>query len=202
MSDFRSASRQPFDFTGAMYRLCDDVTNRLDEFLHIDMSRVAVTFAQARRRVLHGLQAKLTPMRFERGALTTRRHGRLWTVQRLYQGDQEMLYILTFYLPRFLEQSFREKMVTVLHELYHISPQFDGDIRRMDGRYHVHSHSQCEYDRLMETFAAKYLAMRPPESLYEFLQADFRTLNQRHGGIVGMKVPIPKLIQVSEARSA
>ena len=192
----------PFDFTAALARLCDDVTCRLDEFLHIDMSRVAVTFAQARRRVLHGLQAKLTPMRFEDGALTTRRHGRTWTVQRLYQGDREMLYILTFYLPRFLDQSFREKMVTVLHELYHISPRFDGDIRRMEGRYHVHSHSQKEYDRQMERLAERYLAMQPPEELYAFLKHKFRTLHKRHGGVMGLQVPIPKLIPIDDARSA
>ncbi len=86
------------------------------------MSQVAVAFAQTRHQALHGLQAKLTPMRFEGGALTTRRRGRTWTVQRLFHGQREMLYILTFYLPRFLDQSFREKLITVFHELYHISP--------------------------------------------------------------------------------
>jgi hypothetical protein len=202
MAASSSSDRGPFDFTAAMRRLCHDVTCRLDEFLHIDMSVVSVTFAQARRRVSHGLQAKLTPMRFEGGALTTRRHGRQWTVQRLYQGDREMLYILTFYLPRFLDQPFREKMVTVLHELYHISPRFDGDIRRMEGRYHVHSHSQCEYDRLMGTLVDRYLSTNPPEELYSFLQMPFRTLHEMHGGVVGLRVAIPKLIPVSETRSA
>lgn len=192
----------PFDFTRAVARLCDDVSSRLDEFLHIDMSRVAVTFAQARHRALHGLQAKLTPMRFEGGALTTRRRGRTWTVQRMFLGDREMLYILTFYLPRFLDQSFKEKMVTVLHELYHISPCFNGDIRRMDGRYHVHSHSQKEYDRQMESLAEQYLGLNPPEELYGFLKHEFRTLHQQHGGVMGLQVPIPKLIPVSDMRSA
>jgi predicted metallopeptidase len=192
----------PFDFTRAIGRLCDDISGRLDEFLHIDMSRVAVTFAQTRRSVSHGLQAKLTPMRFEGGALTSRRRGRTWTVQRLHLGGREMLYILTFYLPRFLDQSFQEKMVTVLHELYHISPQFDGDIRRMHGRYHVHSHSQKEYDLQMEQFADRYLAMNPPEVLHSFLNDNFSTLSRRHGGVVGLRVPIPKLIPLSDARSA
>ncbi len=193
---------RPFDFTHAMLRLCDDVTCRLDEFLHIDMSQVLVTFAQARRKVRHGLQAKLTPMRFEGGSLTTRRHGRTWTVQRLYQNDREMFYILTFYLPRFLDQSFHEKMITVLHELYHISPRFDGDIRRMEGRYHVHSHSQSEYDRHMEVLVAQYLQAEPPEDLYRFLRSDFRTLHRQHCGVVGLQVPIPKLIPVSDSQSA
>jgi hypothetical protein len=196
------ATPPPFDFTRSMTRLCADITARVEEFGHIRLDQVAVTFAQARRRVQHGLQAKLTPLRFENGELVTCRGGRRWTVQRLFQGDREMLYILTFYLPRFLDHTFREKMITIFHELYHISPRFDGDIRRMDGRYHVHSHSQKEYDRLMEAFVDRYLALAPPRPLYDFLQHNFRRLDAAHGGVVGLRVPIPKLIPVADAKSA
>lgn len=189
----------PFDFTIAMRRLCEDITQRLSEFEHVRMQHVAVTFAQARRRVSYGLQAKLTPLRFEGGELVTRRQGRLWTIQRWYAGEIEMLYILTFYLPRFLEQSFREKLITVMHELYHISPEFDGDIRRLPGHYHVHSHSQKEYDRQMESLVDQYLAARPPESLYGFLRAGFRELAARHGSVVGIRVPIPKLLPLKKS---
>jgi hypothetical protein len=182
-----------------MWLLCDDVTTRLDELLHVDMSQVAVSYAQTRTRALHGLQAKLTPMRFENGATTTHRRGKPWTCQRLMLGDREMLYILTFYLPRFLDQPFHEKMVTVLHELFHISPQFNGDIRRFGGRYHVHSHSQREYDCEMGRLASHYLAMNPPRELYEWLALDFRELHKQTGAILGQRIPIPKLIPLPSA---
>ncbi len=193
------ASASPFDFTAAMRRLCDDITQRVAEFEHVRMDQVAVTFAQARRRVSYGLQAKLTPLRFEGGELVTRRRGRMWTIQRWYAGELEMLYILTFYLPRFLEQSFHEKLITVMHELYHISPGFDGDIRRLPGHYHVHSHSQAEYDRQMDDLVNRYLAANPPETLYRFLQVSFRELTARHGSVVGIRVPIPKLLPLSKS---
>jgi hypothetical protein len=192
----------PFDFTLAVREFCEDVCNRLPVFGHVRMDEVAVTFAQARCNVAWGLQAKLTPMRFEGGTLHTRRHGRTWTVQRLYAGEREMLYILTFYLPRFQEQTFREKLITVLHELYHIGPAFDGDIRRHDGRYHVHSHSQREYDAHMGRLVDEYLATGPPPERYDFLRSRFATLSRRHGGIVGTRVAIPKLIPLDQARSA
>ncbi len=203
-SPTRGASKTPFDFTGAMRSLCIDICTRLDEFRHIDMSRVAVTFAQTRRRVNYGLQAKLTPMRFEDGKLAAlREDGRLWTVQRLYDvADREMLYILTFYLPRFFDQSFTEKMTTVFHELYHISPQFNGDIRRLEGRYHVHSHSQKEYDEQMAALAKTYLGLKPPVELYGFLRKTFRGLKRIHGEVMGLQIPIPKLLLVPESRSA
>jgi predicted metallopeptidase len=189
----------PFDFTLAMRQLCEDITQRVDDFQHVRMEQVAVTFAQARRRVSYGLQAKLTPLRFEGGELVTRRRGRTWTIQRWYAGELEMLYILTFYLPRFLEQSFREKLVTVMHELYHISPAFDGDIRRLPGHYHVHSKSQKEYDRQMDDLVDRYLKSNPPEALYRFLRTGFRELAAHHGSVVGIRVPIPKLLPLSKS---
>ncbi|MFO1091927.1 MAG: putative metallopeptidase [Planctomycetaceae bacterium] len=191
-----------FDFSSAMSRLCEDVTDRVDELLHVDMSQVAVSFAQTRRRVLHGLQAKLTPMRFEGGAVTTQRNGRLWTCQRLIHDGREMLYILTFYLPRFLDQPFVEKLTTITHELLHVSPHFDGDLRRFDGRCYMHSPRQKEFDRQAAELARKYLAGRPPVELSEFLRHDFRGLVRRHGAVVGLQVPIPKLIPLRDTRSA
>jgi len=192
----------PFDFSAAMRLFCEDITRRLEAFSHIRMEEVAVTFSQTRSRASYGLQAKLTPMRFEAGALEAYRHGRNWRVQRLFDQDLEMLYILTFYLPRFQNQTFREKMITVFHELYHISPHFEGDIRRMEGRYHVHSHSQKEYDRLMEVFVDQYLKLSPPKELYQFLRVRFKTLHARHGGVIGLQIPIPKLIPVEDSKSA
>jgi hypothetical protein len=191
-----------FNFTQAMRDLCRDVVERVPVFAHVRVDEIAITFAQARRRVPHGLQAKLTPMRFEKGLLTGWRAGRAWTLERLYDGDREMLYILTFYLPRFLDHSLREKLITVFHELYHISPAFDGDIRRMGGRYHVHSHSQCDYDLQMGKLVDGYLKSSPPRDRIEFLRLDFRGLCARFGGVVGTRIPTPKLIAIAGAKSA
>lgn len=196
------SGRSPFDFTVAMRRLCDDVVRYTPELAHVRMSEVLVTFAQARRRVLHGLQAKLTPLRFENGSLITQRGQRRWTVRRLMHGEREMLYILTFYLPRFQDQPVEEKLITVFHELFHISPRFDGDIRRMEGRYHVHSHSQKEYDREMGRLAERYLQQQPDEHVWGFLRYRFDELQARHGGVIGVKMPIPKLIPLPHERSA
>jgi predicted metallopeptidase len=198
----RMSATGPFDFSAAMSRLCSDIVARVDEFSHVRVDQMAVTFAQARRRVPHGLQAKLTPMRFENGALVTRRAGRTWTVERLFHGNREMLYILTFYLPRFLDHSYREKLITVFHELYHVSPRFNGDIRRMSGRCHVHSRSQREYDRLMEEFVDGYLSLDPPESVCAFLKKKYRALCAQHGSVVGLRVPVPKLVPLPHSKSA
>src|SRR5262245_27665114 len=195
---------RPLDFTAAMQRLCDDVAGRCEALRHIHMPRVLVSFTPCRNRSRYGLQARVTPLRFRNGALT-RRHGATeYQVQRFFVDGREMLYVLTFCLPRFLDQHFEEKLVTVFHELYHVSPAFDGDLRRHPSRYTVHSHSKDHYDRRMAELVKEYVADHQEPEVFDFLKAGYRELWDRHGGIRGVVVPRPKLLPVGRtaARSA
>ena len=187
-----------FDFSAAMTALCVDLCDRIDELSHIAMDDVLVCIAQARRRTAWGTMAKLTTLRFEHGEEVGQRNGRWYRCQGVRHGGRDMLYLVTFYLPRFQDQTPREKLITVVHELYHISPQFDGDIRRFAGRCHAHTGSQKNYDAHMAVLCDRYLATNPNRSLRAFLELDADALAARHGGIVGLKVAIPKLIPVSE----
>ena len=191
----RRSARSGFDFTYHIRCVIDDMVGRLPELAHIDMGQVAIAFCQARKNVPHGLQASLTPMRFEGGSLTTQRNNRTYSVQRLFDDSgREMLYILSFYLPRFFETDLQEKLITILHELWHISPHFDGDLRRHEGRCYIHSHSQAKYDAEMGQLADRWLALNPPEEKYHFLRYSFRQLYDLHGGMHGVKIPQPKLL--------
>ncbi len=182
------------DFTHPMRHLCEDMVARLDRLGHIDMARVAISFSQTRKATGYGMHASLTPMRFAGGQPHTIRRGREWGVQRLYGPDgREMLYILNFYLPRFLNLRFREKLTTVVHELWHIGPNFDGDVRRFEGRCFAHGSSQKKYDAMVDVLVDRWLSARPPESICEFLRGDFRDLITRYGPIIGQRVPTPKL---------
>jgi hypothetical protein len=105
-----------------------------------------------------------------------------------------MLYLLSFYLPRFLERAFDYKLATVVHELLHIGPAFDGDLRRHPGRYYAHGRSQKCFDAQAEALAARWLALEPPPGIAEFLHFDARELLRRHGRIVGQRIRTPKLI--------
>jgi hypothetical protein len=193
---------QPFDFSAAMSRLCTDVAARCETFRHVQMPRVLVTFTPSRNRSRYGLQARVTPLRFRNGSLT-RRHGPVeYQVQRFIVNGREMLYLLTFCLPRFLDQNFKEKLVTVFHELYHIGANFDGDLRRHPGRYAVHTHSKTQYDSHMAALAREYAEDHPEPELFAFLNHGYRELWDRHGGIVGTVVPRPKLLPIGFATAS
>ena len=194
----QSVKRRGFDFTFAMRLLVNDMVDRMPELDHINMSRVAVAIVQARIDSTHGIYATLTPMRFENGSRYTTRRGHKYACQSLLdEHGREMMYILSFYLPRFQNLDFSEKLVTIFHELWHISPHFDGDIRRHPGRCYAHSSSQKEYDERMGVLATQYLLKQPDPNLYAFLERDFAQLHQSAGGIYGVKIPRPKLIPVA-----
>lgn len=192
-----------FDITAALTAVCEDMSVRIRELEHVKMEQVALSYSQARRGTPHGMLAKLTPLRFEGGALTTFRGGQLMTIQRLVSAGIEQRYILSVYLPRFFDLPFHEKLNTLIHELYHISPRFDGDIRRFPGRCFAHSESHRSYDEIVQMLLDGYLRRRSPRlPLLRFLHHDFVTLRRTHVEIVGSRIPIPKLIPIRESRVA
>lgn len=189
----------PLDFCDRMRCVCEDIVDRCETFRHIRMPAVLTSFTPSRNRSRFGLQARVTPLRFRDGRLV-RRHGPVeYQVQRFLVDGVEMLYVLTFCLPRFLDQPFEEKLVTVFHELYHISPNFDGDLRRHPGRYAVHSHSKRSYDSQMAELVKDYLIHHPEPELFDFLRYGYQQLWERHGGITGVVVPRPKLLPIGWA---
>ncbi len=195
----RAKKLSGFDFTGRIRLLCHDMTQRVPELNHIDFHRVAVSFCQTRKPVPHGMFASLTPMRFAGGLSSTVRGGQNWGIQRLEDGHgREMLYILSFYLPRFLDLEFREKLTTIAHELWHISPRFNGDVRRFRGRCYAHSGSQKNFDTVAERLADDWLSLQPPADLYDFLHHGYQKLSQLHGAVYGTKIPAPKLFPIAK----
>jgi predicted metallopeptidase len=183
-----------FDFTHHIACVCADMAARLEEFRHIDMSRVAVSFRQTRKRMRGGLYASLTPLRFAGGRAESVRRGRNWRIQRVVLDGREMLYLLNFYLPRFLDLPFSEKLTTIAHELLHVGPEFDGDLRRFGGRCYAHSHSHAEFDAHATRLAARWLELKPDDELHAFLRLDFRGLHTAHGRIYGRRIAAPKLV--------
>jgi len=193
--DSRRGPPDGFDFTAHIRRVCEDMAGRLEQLRHVDMSRVAVAFSQTRRSGSQGMHASLTPLRFAGGKLFTIRRKRRWGIQRLYDPDgREMRYILTFYLPRFLDLPFEEKLGTVLHELWHIGPNFDGDVRRLGRRCFAHGASQKQYEAHVKALLDRWLSLNPPETIFGFLRWNYRELVARHGRVFGRKVPTPKLV--------
>ena len=95
-----------------------------------------------------------------------------------------------------MDLSFNDKLTTVFHELWHVSPNFDGDIRRHPGRCYAHTGSQKNYDAHVSRLVDRWLSLAPPLEVYGFLRYTYRELVARHGRVFGTKIRTPKLIPV------
>jgi hypothetical protein len=181
-----------------MHGLIADVCARCPAFAHVNPSALVVTFTPSRNRSRYGLQARVTPLRFTAGADSRTFRGREYRIQRFVLNGAELLYLVTFCLPRFLDRPFEDKLTTVFHELFHIGPAFDGDLRRLGGRYAYHSRSKCAYDDHAGNLAKEYRTTHPDPDAFAFLRFGYRDLWHAYGGVHGVVLPKPKLLPVGE----
>lgn len=181
-------SHPPFNFTDAMRPLMADIAATCEELQHIDMTRVAVTFTQARHGRSDGVQATMHPLRFEGGERRKTTRGRIYERPRVLVDGREALYVITYTLPRFLNLSLDGKLATIVHEMYHASPRFDGDLRRFAGGKPYHAGSQKRYDAVMHRIAQDYVQRTSRPGLHAFLRHTFAELVAAHGGIVGLRM--------------
>lgn len=187
--------------TAELERLIADIVRHTEEFHHIDPARLMVCISTTRGGGVHGVYAKIHPLRFEGGARTTeiRRGRRRCTceIPAIHHRGHEILYLVYFLVPRFLDKPPREKLITIFHELYHISPAFDGDIRRFPGRNFAHGSSTRRYNERMGLMVDRYLETAEKSILPDFLDTDLAALRSRHRSIVGRKHPVPRLRIIS-----
>lgn len=182
-----------FDYSYHMENLMADISRRCSAFNHIDMGRILVGVTRSRNNRKHGLQAKLMPLKSE-GGLRLMRAGKncYYEMPTVMHDGKEILYVIYFCLPRFQNLSFGAKMTTIFHELYHINPDFNGDIRRFPGRFFQHSHSEKEYDRVVRELSKEYLKDPPTDDLTHFLRLSYEQLCRENEEIGGLKVYVPE----------
>jgi hypothetical protein len=185
------------NLTAELERLITHIVGTMPEFSHIEPSRLLVCIATTRGGGIHGVYAKIHPLRFAGGVRTTRiRRGRKVVngiMPTITHRGIEILYLVYFLVPRFFNLAPREKLITIFHELYHISPACNGDIRRFPGRNYAHGSSAKRYNALMATFVDAYLAKQGTEGLPRFLQGDMEGLRAHYRVIVGRRMKAPRI---------
>ena len=183
--------------TAELERLIADLAAALPVYRHIDPARLLVCVSSTRSGGVGGTYAKIHPLRFPGGSHSgiLRRGRRRVTVEMpaVTHRGKEILYLIYFLVPRFLDLPLGEKLVTVCHELYHISPAFDGDLRRFPGRNYAHGSSRKRYNELVSGIVDEYLHERDEDVLPPIFSRDMAGLRREFTAIVGRKMPAPRL---------
>lgn len=192
------------DLSAQLKALCRHLTETLPELAHIDPEQVLFAVARSRAQGRHGLLARIAPLRFAGGAQElTRRRGpwrETYRMPTLSHGGQEIRYLITVFVPRFLRLPFAEKLATVIHELYHISEACDGDIRRFPGRNFAHGSSRAGFDQIVARLADTYPQSSPPPDLLAFLHLEESAWQGGALRLTGLRVAVPRAKIVARAR--
>lgn len=175
-----------------MALLVEDVVKTHPAFNHINSDNVLVAISHANGS-RNGVVAKLRPMRFEGGSKTKTIRGIEYIAPEVNLNKNAILYIVYFHLPRFLNHgNYKNKLATVMHELYHISPLFNGDIRRFSGKNYAHGNSRGDYDGIINRYTDEYLNSTAKPELSLFLKYKYSELKRKYGAIYGDMIRIPR----------
>jgi len=190
-----------FDFTGNMTRLVEDIIITLPVFSHISTKNILVAISPSNGSK-NGVVAKLRPMRFEGGARSKTVRGIEFIAPEININSNHILYIVYFHLPRFLNHGdHKNKVSTVMHELYHISPMFNGDVRRLAGKNYAHGNSRKSYERLIDIYTDEYIKSTKHPELSTFLKYKYSELKHKTGAIFGDMIRIPRSKPVNTNRN-
>lgn len=184
-----------------MHRLVCEIIAVLPEFRGLRPESIQISATQSKKRTRGGLIAFVLPLRYKHGSpVEVRKMGRTvyhYAMMPVFQDGREVLYIVYFLLPRFCNLSFRDKLETVIHELFHINPLCNGDLRRLPGRSYLHGNSLREYDERIRLLTDKFLQSPHSPEAYDFLRWNHWQICRRYGQMIANKIvePKPKLIK-------
>jgi hypothetical protein len=202
--DKRNGPKGMLDFNQAMTRLVAEVAANVREFHTIDPQQVLVSAAFSRKARRAGLLAYVLPLKYREGSPVDRRvRGQKvyhWAMLPTFHREtgKEVLYIVYFMLPRFYNLGLKEKLETVVHELYHISPKFNGDLRWFKGRSALHGDMKS-YDKKVKELTDEFLNSPHDAGAYEFLKGSFSQSEKKFERILARHIrePRPKLLKVA-----
>lgn len=178
------------DYTSYLRGIIADISVLCPDFIHIKSEQIIVTFCRGKSKNNDGLLAYLIPLRFDGGVTITLKHGRLYEVPVIVVDGDVKLYMIGFVYPRFLNLPLREKVNTIVHELYHISEKFDGDIRRFSGRTYAHSGRKTNFEKNVENIVDEWLSKTSID--LSTLSMNLERLKNKFGKVVGQRVARPK----------
>lgn len=186
-------AKPTISITDQVEAIIADLCARLPEFAHIDPARLLLCVTHCRTRSAGGTFAKIVPMRYPDGTPFTTVRGARYALPQIPTPSGDVLYLIYLYVPRFFEQPFERRLLTLIHELYHIAPAFDGTIRRHGAR--AHGHSRAAFNANLEPLVQRYLADAPPANLLAPLHYDLRTI-ARDCTLTGRSLAVPKAVRI------
>jgi len=182
----------PLDLTESLREAAGEVCGWVPELAHVDVSRVqfALFYTRSAQRTL--TYARCYPLHRQ-----AKQVGRRWyALEPIYTSERRKArYILAFAWKRYWSMTPRKRLETLVHELYHISPRFDGELRSFESGG-FHGQGLRWFDRqvreLMETYVSQDLE-------YDFPALSISLTSGLK--VTGQKLQIPEWVKLEEVET-
>lgn len=148
------ATRRP-NLNEAISALIRDISRTMPEFSHVRATRILVVAGEARR----ASRGTVKPLAFTGARTIDRATGRRKPIVRI--AGRRMLYSITLRPLFFRDSTPQDRVETVLHELFHISPAFDGTLDRQ----RRHARMGKDFSRVLRPLVRRYLKQCPADIL-------------------------------------
>ena len=150
------------------------------EFRSYDLSLIAISITSSRGRSRFGVWAHVIPLHYVGGR--PERRGRCYGIPGFYTYESPKIrqklprarYLMTFMVPRFFILSPRERLETIVHEIYHIHPSLRGDLRRFNTTHVHHGPTPALYQRKVKSLVEEALLLFPELLRHPLIAGDGR----------------------------
>lgn len=188
------------NLTDTLSLITHEMIIRTPEFRGYDINRMLICCASNRSDSRGGIYGKLVPLKFEGGSDIINFHGRTYTIPKIIHNNIEIRYLIYYYHPKFFDISAREKVNVMFHELYHISPDFNGDIRRMGKFKKTHGHSKKSFEEKYLDYAEEFYSYVKETPYHAFLEMSSRDLQNSFKKIKCRRMKTIKPVPVEAAQ--
>jgi len=176
------------DLTDVFSLITYEMIKSTDEFMHYDINKILICISSNRAGSRGAIYGKLVPLKFEGGASVVNYKGRLYTMPKIFHNNIEVQYLIYYYFPRFFDLPVREKINVMFHELYHINPDFNGDMRRMGKFKKAHGHSKKAFENRYIEMADNFYNKIYGSHYYNFLSMTSKELHSNFDKITYKRV--------------
>lgn len=181
------------NITLMLENLIDQASQRYDIFNHIKIENIIVSLStnrkNSRRSYTYG---KCVPLKFKDGADFTYQRGVKFQIPEVVENGNIILYALSFFNPRFFELTSEEKLRVIFHEMYHISPDFNGDIRRFGRSGSAHGSSRKKFDSFFEKEQNDFYNFLANSDILKILEMPYNELFSSFNNIFFNRFKPPK----------
>ena len=190
------SSKQEINITNLLTQLIEIIILQTRIFNHIDIKRILICVSFNRSNNHGGIFGKLVPLKFKHGSDILKHNNRYYAMPRIIYNGTPLLYIIYFYIPKFLDLPPFDKLSVIFHELYHISPEFNGDIRRLAKVKASHGSSAKRFNSLFEDELKMFYKYISKTSYMNFLHMDTNYVWMNFNSVYCRRMKLPKPISI------